>query len=427
MGSARSHGLTVEMDDQSNHSLRDTQSQLQNSAELQIYPDLQTRQIKMDDIPFVLSYWKNISADERTRMGVVDSISSMLDTIKMSLEVSVENLSRESHEGGDCEIWLLNGTPIGFSTLKNLRASESGEMHLHMAAASFRGKGFGRTLFCKSAIAFFKRWHLKRLICEPRSENPMPNRMLQKAGFLIIGSRFGASSSLSMQVNLNTYLIRHDIVSSWLAVGNQIPNKCSSFSVSAAENGPHILNELQKQFNQAACVLEFGSRTGQHAHLFTRVMPHLLWQPTDQDEENLASVRNLFATRNTNRQILPPLAINLETENWAKELPHLYDLLYSSNVIHAASEKAARNIFFGARDCLKPGGKIWFYGPFVFSGEYSSPSNKVFDDFVKTWNTPHTGLRDTDELDAHAKEFGFKMEEKIEMPVNNHILVYSRK
>jgi SAM-dependent methyltransferase len=385
--------------------------------------NLGTRQIQKIDLDFVVNYWKNLAEPDRNRMGCIDDMARVAQKMAGALETQIENLQLNSHASGDCEIWLANGRPIGFATLKNLREGRIADIHLHIVESEYRGKGIGRFLFCKSAVTFYERWHLSRLLCEPRSENPLPNRMLEKAFFPKIGSRFGSSSALSKEVNLNTYLIRYDIAKSWIFEStNDLP-----YESSAAENGPAILTELLKRTDQGTRVLELGSRSGQHAHLFTRTMPQLLWQPSELNEELLNGSRILFKQRNNNRQILPPLVLDLNNDKWGNDLSQCYDMIYASNVLHMISNQAVENAFKGARQCLKKEGTLWFYGPFKFSGKYTADSNKRFDEHVQTWNPPHSGLKDLDALLVHAQEFGFHLKETVSMPVNNHILIFARR
>ena len=62
------------------------------------------------------------------------------------------------------------------------------------------------------------------------------------------------------------------------------------FSQACANNRGPIIDILRRAFATTARVLEIGSGTGQHAVYFAPRLPHLLWQPSDR-EENLAGIR----------------------------------------------------------------------------------------------------------------------------------------
>jgi RimJ/RimL family protein N-acetyltransferase len=116
-------------------------------------------------------------------------------------------------------MWIVNGETVGFASLKNIRFGIRGEMHLHIWNADQRGKGIGSRLFCLSAIDFFERFRVSEIICEPGAANPYPNRMLQKTGFPLTGSRVGRSSELSKELPLNTYAITREIAFDYLSKG----------------------------------------------------------------------------------------------------------------------------------------------------------------------------------------------------------------
>src|SRR5262249_28513680 len=97
------------------------------------------------------------------------------------------------------------------SSLKDIVPGESGSMHLHMWSADLRGRGYGPRLFCLSALDFYQRFNLKRIICEPKADNLMANRMLQKLGFPLLVTHIAASSELSVVCELNPYVILREI------------------------------------------------------------------------------------------------------------------------------------------------------------------------------------------------------------------------
>jgi RimJ/RimL family protein N-acetyltransferase len=107
--------------------------------------------------------------------------------------------------------WCLDGNAIGHSSLKDIVQGDFGSIHLHMWRADLRGKGYGPRLFCLSALDFYERFNLKRIICEPKADNPMANRMLTKIGFPLVLTHVAASSELSIVCELNRYEIVRDV------------------------------------------------------------------------------------------------------------------------------------------------------------------------------------------------------------------------
>ena len=62
-----------------------------------------------------------------------------------------------------------------------------------------------------SALYFYERFNLKRIICEPNADNLMANSMLTKIGFPLVLTHVAASSELSVVCELNRYEILRDI------------------------------------------------------------------------------------------------------------------------------------------------------------------------------------------------------------------------
>lgn len=80
-------------------------------------------------------------------------------------------------------------------------------MHLHMWERALRGKGYGARLFCMSALDFYERFALRRIVCEPRAANPMPYAMLRKVGFPLEKTYVAASSELTTVDELSRWFV----------------------------------------------------------------------------------------------------------------------------------------------------------------------------------------------------------------------------
>jgi RimJ/RimL family protein N-acetyltransferase len=112
--------------------------------------------------------------------------------------------------------WCINGEAIGHASLKDIVPGDFGSIHLHMWRPELRGKGHGPHLFCLAAVDFYERFKLRRIICEPKTDNPAPNRLLQRIGFPLISTRIGRSSELSVICKLNRYEIMREIAEDYL-------------------------------------------------------------------------------------------------------------------------------------------------------------------------------------------------------------------
>jgi RimJ/RimL family protein N-acetyltransferase len=176
---------------------------------------LTVRPMQFSDVPRIVDYWCNATPEDLERMGADPAKVPPRETLRRQLEELAK--TPESATKAFYSIWLMDGRPIGYSPLKNIVHGHGGEMHLHVWEGALRGKGYGATLFCKSAVDFFDRFALKAIVCEPSSKNPMPNGMLTRVGFAFRGTRLGASSELSLVGELNTYEIAREVAEAYLS------------------------------------------------------------------------------------------------------------------------------------------------------------------------------------------------------------------
>ena len=177
-------------------------------------PRLTVRPLAGEDFAGFIAYFTRASKADAERMGLaidkVPSPTQLCSDLEAMIATPVDRLR------SFVLAWCLDGETIGHSSLKDIVPGEIGSMHLHMWRADLRGKGYGPRLFCLSALDFYERFNLKRIICEPKADNPMANRMLQKLGFPLVLTHVAASSELSVVCELNRYEILRNIAERYL-------------------------------------------------------------------------------------------------------------------------------------------------------------------------------------------------------------------
>jgi RimJ/RimL family protein N-acetyltransferase len=177
-------------------------------------PQLTVRPLASEDFDGFIAYFTRASKADAERMGLaIDKVPSpiqMRSDLEAMIATPVDRLQ------SFVLAWCLDDKTIGHSSLKDIVRRESGSIHLHMWRTDLRGRGYGPRLFCLSAVDFYQRFNLKRIICEPKADNPIPNRMLQRIGFPLVLTRIGASSELAFICELNRYEIRRDIAERYL-------------------------------------------------------------------------------------------------------------------------------------------------------------------------------------------------------------------
>ena len=172
-------------------------------------PRLTVRPLGREDLDGFITYFTRVSQADAERMGLaIDKVPSPTQ-LRSDLEAMIATpLDRLR---SFVLAWCLDGKTIGHSSLKDIVQGEFGSIHLHMWRADLRGRGYGPRLFCLSALDFYERFNLKRIICEPKADNPMANRLLQRIGFPLILTHVAAGSELAFVCALNRYEIVRDI------------------------------------------------------------------------------------------------------------------------------------------------------------------------------------------------------------------------
>ena len=177
-------------------------------------PRLTVRPLASEDFDGYIAYFTQASKADAERMGLaIDRVPSA-SRMRSDLEAMIATPLDRFHSF--VLAWCLDGTTIGHSSLKDIVLGEFGSIHLHMWRADLRGKGYGPRLFCLSALDFYERFNLKQIICEPKADNPMANRLLQRIGFPLVLTHVAAGSELSVVCELNRYDVLRDVAERYL-------------------------------------------------------------------------------------------------------------------------------------------------------------------------------------------------------------------
>jgi RimJ/RimL family protein N-acetyltransferase len=177
-------------------------------------PRLTVRPLVREDFDGFIAYFTCASQADAERMGLaidrVPSAARMRSDLEAMIATPVDRLR------SFVLAWCIDGKTIGHSSLKDIVSGDFGSIHLHMWRADLRGRGYGPRLFCLSALDFYERFNLKRIICEPKADNPMANRMLQRIGFPLVLTHVAAGSELAVVCELNRYEILRDVAERYL-------------------------------------------------------------------------------------------------------------------------------------------------------------------------------------------------------------------
>lgn len=189
------------------------------------------------------------------------------------------------------------------------------------------------------------------------------------------------------------------------------------FSPAADRNRGPLLAALRELLPADAEVVEIASGTGQHAQAFAGAQPGWRWQPTEADERLLPVIAQRCSG-------LPNVAAPRRLDVMDRPALPAADAVVAINLIHIAPWPACQALMRLAADCLRAGGRLVLYGPFVVDGEPTAPSNLAFDADLRARN-PAWGVRRLEDVVQAAGAEGLHLERRIAMPANNLTVVFA--
>jgi hypothetical protein len=82
--------------------------------------------------------------------------------------------------------------------------------------------------------------------------------------------------------------------------------------------------------------------------------------------------------------------------------------------------------FTGLPGITATGATLVAYGPFNYDGQFTSPSNAAFNDWLQARGA-HMAIRDFEAVDALAAKAGFHLVDDRAMPANNRCIIWRRR
>ena len=100
---------------------------------------------------------------------------------------------------------FLDNQPIGHSNINQIKFGNTATMHLHLWDSATRKKGLGIQFLRMTVPYYFKKFNLKKLICEPYSKNVAPNKVLKKLGFEWVRTYDTTPGQINFHQTVNRY------------------------------------------------------------------------------------------------------------------------------------------------------------------------------------------------------------------------------
>lgn len=185
---------------------------------------------------------------------------------------------------------------------------------------------------------------------------------------------------------------------------------------SADRNAAPILEVLQG-LGLTGRLLEIASGAGLHAARMAGPLG-LIWQPTDVDPANFASIRAWSAT--SAAAILPPVLLDATQPGWAGTLGR-WDAILLVNLLHLIPAAAVETLLAELAHALAPQGTACLYGPFLRDGQPTSPGDAAFDASLRAQD-PAIGYKDLAWVTGLLSAAGLVVD-VVPMPANNLMLI----
>jgi cyclopropane fatty-acyl-phospholipid synthase-like methyltransferase len=191
------------------------------------------------------------------------------------------------------------------------------------------------------------------------------------------------------------------------------------YSAAAERNRIPILDVLKNFISsEDRKLLEVGSGTGQHAVYLAPHFPHLIWVTSDLSK-NHDGIRQWLDESGAPNIIGPG---NFEVG--VHDFPNgVFDIVYTANTFHIMSWANCKLLMKMLGMNLASGAKFAVYGPFNYGGTFTSDSNRLFDESLRSQD-PNMGVRNFEDVFEVMKESGFSLLKDQEMPSHNRMLLF---
>ncbi len=190
------------------------------------------------------------------------------------------------------------------------------------------------------------------------------------------------------------------------------------YAPSCDKNAGPILKILQSFLGHSKSLLEIGSGTGQHAIFMAPRFDSMTWTLVDRKQNHRGI--SLWLEDFPHPNIKGPFEYEIPKDS----LPEgRFDVVFTSNTLHMIPWAYCLKMFDDISRVLLPGGLFIVYGAFNYQGQFTSESNRKFEDWLKKQN-PESGIKNFEDIVSELEVHGFKLIKDMAMPANNRSLIF---
>lgn len=171
--------------------------------------------------------------------------------------------------------------------------------------------------------------------------------------------------------------------------------------------------------------LEIGFGTGQHAMAFSHAFGELNYFACDQTHYH-PHLNQRLEVFGRPPNLNGPYFLQADDTQVTHNLPQdKFHSVFSANTLHIMSWPEALSLLPFMANLLNRRGQLFLYGPFKFSGKFTSESNARFDLSLRE-NAAHMGIREAEEITQILEKNDLHHHCTLEMPANNHVLIFEK-
>lgn len=169
---------------------------------------LTVREMQLNDIENIVDYFSLADGEFLSGMGADKrKLPDRREWIKM---LESEFQKPYATKTNYYIIWLLDNQAIGHSNVNNIEFKKSATIHLHIWNNEQRRSGLGLDFLSLTIPYYFENFGLKKLICEPYSQNAAPNRLLMKFGFELVKTYSTTPGAINFYQIVNRYELKKE-------------------------------------------------------------------------------------------------------------------------------------------------------------------------------------------------------------------------
>ena len=170
--------------------------------------EITIKELEHKDAELIVEYWYSLTYFELLKFGA--DKTKFLKPIDWTQRLKDEIDKTIEHKQFYYLLWYLDNVPIGHSNIDQIKFGETAFMHLHLWKSDFRKNHLGFQFLQKTIPIYFKTFELKKLYCEPKSDNKAPNRVLEKLGFEFIKQSKKVPNWITFHQEVNEYILNRN-------------------------------------------------------------------------------------------------------------------------------------------------------------------------------------------------------------------------